>query len=271
MYYYGQVMKKYKWFTLASIILTPTVVVIRSTVIPLILAEMIETISQGLPSEALIPALLPKGILLVVLQIVVSGLLGELRIYCAWKMELNAMYDLAVLCFNTVSRQSMSFHSDRFSGSLVSQTNKFIGAFERLFDVIIFNLIYILSVLVPIVAVLAVRVPWFALALVVFVVLYTLFAFLSFKKISHLSEEWASADTKQTGQLADSMSNILSVKSYGREVHELKRYEKFSNKSRVCGLAQMRATIKRDLAFSGINIGISGWDEDGEDYGGIAE
>ena len=252
LHYYGQILKKYRLLTIGSFILTPTVVVIRSTVIPLILAEMIEAVSNGAQPEQLIP----KGVLLVALQIVVSGLLGELRIYCAWKMELDAMYDLAVLCFNTVSKQSMSFHSDRFSGSLVSQTNKFIGAFERFFDVIIFNLTYLLSVLVPIIVVLAVRVPWYAAALTLFIILYTLFAFLSFKKISHLSEEWASADTRQTGQLADSMSNILSVKSYGREAHELKRYEKFSNKSRSCGFAQMSATIKRDLAFSGVNIGI---------------
>ena len=51
-----------------------------------------------------------------------------------------AMYDLAMQCFNTVSEQSMQFHSNRFSGSLVFQSNKFVGSFERLMDVIIWDL-----------------------------------------------------------------------------------------------------------------------------------
>lgn len=254
--YYGAVMLKYKWQTLASLILTPTVVIVRSTLIPLILADMIDTISAGQPLEELSGYLLPRGIILILLQIVVSGFLGELRIYMVWRMELDAMYDLATLCFNAISKQSMSFHSDRFSGSLVSQTNKFIGSFERFFDVAIFNLVYLIAVLVPMLIVLGKRVPLFALALLIFILLYILFSYLSFKKISHLSEEWAAADSRQTGQLSDSVSNILSVKSYGREAYERKRYAKISEESRQCGYAQMKATIKRDIAFSGVNVGI---------------
>ena len=79
---------------------------------------------------------------------------------------------------------------------------------------------------------------------------------LTFKKISHLSKERAEAENKQTGQLADSVSNILSVKSYGRESHERHRYANFNRASYNAGIAQMNATMKRDLAFNFVNIGI---------------
>ena len=256
LYYYWQASKKYKWYAIGTLVSTPIVVLIRTTLIPLIFAEMIDKISAGIPNEQILPTLLPQGLLLIGLHLVGSAILGWLRVYWCWRYELLVMYDLATLCFNTVSAQSMQFHSDRFSGSLVSQTNKFIGAFERFFDVLIFDILYLISMLVFIMVVLLPRSPIFAISLFAFVCLYTLCSALTFKKISHLSSDRAAAETKQTGQLADSLSNILAVKSYGRESHERHRYANFNRASYNAGLAQMNATMKRDLAFNFVNIGI---------------
>ena len=256
LHYYGIVFKKYKFYTLGSILATPLVVLVRATLIPLIFANMIDQIAAGIPNDQIIPVLLPQAIALLACHIIGSCILGWLRVYWVWKMELKAMYDLATMCFDTVCTQSMQFHSDRFSGSLVSQTNKFIGAFERFFDVVIFDILYLVSLLVSMMAVLIPRAPWFALGLIVFIILYVLCSALCFKKIAHLSREWAEAENKQTGQLADSVSNILSVKSYGREAHERHRYANFNRASMNAGFAQMRATMKRDMGFNLVNIGI---------------
>ncbi len=256
LYYYWQASKKYKWYAIGTVLSTPIVVLIRTTLIPLICAEMIDAISAGIPNDQVIPVLLPKGLLLIGLYLGGSAILGWLRVYWCWKYELLAMYDLATLCFNTISAQSMQFHSDRFSGSLVSQTNKFIGSFERFFDVMIFDVIYLVSMLFFIMIVLVPRSPIFAFSLIAFVALYTLCSALTFKRISHLSSERAAAENKQTGQLADSVSNILAVKSYGRESHERHRYANFNRASYNAGIAQMNATMKRDLAFNFVNIGI---------------
>ena len=166
------------------------------------------------------------------------------------------MYDLATMCFDTVCTQSMQFHSDRFSGSLVSQTNKFVGSFERFFDLLIFQILYLVSLIVTMMAVLVSRAPWFAFGLLIFIALYILCSAITFKKISHLSREWSEAENKQTGQLADSVSNIISVKSYGREAHERRRYAKFSRASMNAGFANMHAHMKRDIGFNLVNIGI---------------
>lgn len=256
LYYYWQASKKYKWYAIGTVLSTPIVVLIRTTLIPLICAEMIDAISAGIPNEQVIPVLLPKGLMLIGLYLGGSAILGWLRVYWCWKYELLAMYDLATLCFNTVSAQSMQFHSDRFSGSLVSQTNKFISSFERFFDVMIFDIIYLVSMLFFIMIVLIPRSPIFAISLISFVAIYTLCSALTFKRISHLSSERATAENKQTGQLADSLSNILAVKSYGRESHERHRYANFNRASYNAGIAQMNATMKRDLAFNFVNIGI---------------
>ena len=256
LYYYWQSSKKYKWYAIGTIISTPIVVLIRTSLIPLIFAEMIDAISGGLTEEQIIPVLLPKGIALIALYLFGSAILGWLRVYWCWKYELLALYDLGTVCFNAISAQSMRFHSDRFSGSLVSQTNKFIGSFERFFDLIIFDILYLISMVVFIMVILLPRSPLFAVALLVLIALYVMCSALTFKKISHLSKERAEAENKQTGQLADSVSNILSVKSYGRESHERHRYANFNRASYNAGIAQMNATMKRDLAFNFVNIGI---------------
>ncbi|MDO4220081.1 MAG: ABC transporter ATP-binding protein [Candidatus Saccharibacteria bacterium] len=256
LYYYWQSSKKYKWYALGTIISTPIVVLIRTTLIPLIFAEMIDVISGGIAADQIIPVLLPKGITLISLYLVGSAILGWFRVYWCWKYELLALYDLGTVCFNAISTQSMRFHSDRFSGSLVSQTNKFIGSFERFFDLIIFDILYLVSMIVFFMVVLVPRSPLFAFSLLAFIAIYVLCSALSFKKISHLSKERAEAENKQTGQLADSVSNILSVKSYGRESHERHRYANFNRASYNAGIAQMNATMKRDLAFNFVNIGI---------------
>ena len=166
------------------------------------------------------------------------------------------MYELATQCFDSVCQQSMQFHSDRFSGSLVSQTNKFVGSFERFFDVLIYEIVYLISLVVFIMVVLIPRAPWFAFGLTAFIVLYTICSALTSDRIAHLSKERAEAENKQTGQLADSVSNILSVKSYGRESHERHRYANFNRASYSAGLAEIRGTMTRDLWFNIVNIGI---------------
>ena len=255
LHYYWEATKRHKFFAFGTLIVTPIVVVVRMTLIPYIFACMIDKVSAGIEPDQIIPVLLPYAIEMIACQVIGSIILGWLRIYWVWKFELIAMYELATQCFNTVSAQSMQFHSDRFSGSLVSQTNKFVGGFERFFDLLVFDILFLIVMVASAMVVLFARAPWFAAGLLVFIILYILTAALSFKRISHLSREWAEAENKQTGQLADSISNILSVKSYGREAHERHRYANFSRTTMNAGLRQMRAT-KRDMGFNTVNTGI---------------
>ena len=256
LYYYWQTSKKYKWYAIGTFLSTPIVVLIRTTLIPLIFANMIDAISVGIPNDQIVPTLLPQGLLLIGLFFGGSVVLGWLRVYWSWKFELKVLYDLSAICFDTISSQSMQFHSDRFSGSLVSQTNKFVGSFERFFDVLIYEIVYLISLVVFIMVVLIPRAPWFAFGLTAFIVLYTICSALTSDRIAHLSKERAEAENKQTGQLADSVSNILSVKSYGRESHERHRYANFNRASYSAGLAEIRGTMTRDLWFNIVNIGI---------------
>lgn len=249
LHYYWQATKKHKGLFVTGILVTPIVVASRTVMVPYFTADIIGKVSAGIDPVVEWSAFMPSIIGLLACYLLGSELLGHIRIWAVWKLELKVAYDLATYCFDKVCTQSMRFHSNRFSGSLVSQTNKFVGGYERLFDTLIFSVLWLGISVVASVAILAVRAPLFAIILVAVVLLYTAVATLSYKKVGKLSAKYASAETKQTGQLADSMSNILAVKSYGRESHEKRRYAGFSNATFDAGMNQMRAVIIRDVWF----------------------
>ena len=208
-------------------------------------------------SETIWRDLVPLAIFVIILRFAGSAILNEIRTYCHWKMEIFAMYDLANRAFDAVSAQSMQFHSDRFSGSLVSQTNKFVAAFERFFDSVVWSLMPMLTIIIASLAVLYTRVPLFALILTFLVIAYALIAYVWFKKMAPYNEAHASAENKQTGQLADSITNIASVKSYAREKHEHRRFAKYNRDTARAYSDVLRVNIERNIFFDFIYLGIT--------------
>ncbi len=57
-------------------------------------------------------------ILALVLVNLVGQILSKLQDYAVYKLEIAGNYHLARLCFDTLSNQSMTFHTSRFGGSL---------------------------------------------------------------------------------------------------------------------------------------------------------
>ncbi len=257
LYYYLREVIKYKWYSLGTFILTPIVVFIRAILAPLIFADLIEKASLGLPLDELLKVALVEVIAFIILYAFNKLVLEELRLAWCWKLELLAMYDLSNMAFNTVCAQSMQFHNDRFSGSLVSQTNKFVWAFERLFDTVIWDLWPTLTYIIMVIIVLAPQVPWFVIGVIVFGIFYAIISICSMNKIADLNKSEAEAEAKQTGQLADSITNIISVKSYARESHERHRYANFSRRVLNVGDDLKRATIQRDIMFNCVQVGIT--------------
>jgi len=258
LHYYLKEIRRYKWWSLGMLVTTPLVVFIRSALGPLILANIIGKVSSGeIPDDQLFATLAPEALAFLGIFLLSSTVLEKLRLYFCWKMELKAMYNLAATCFNTLATQTMQFHNDRFGGSLVSQTNKFVAAFERFVDSFTWNAFPLISSIVFILIILWPLAPLFAAFLAWFIIIYTLISGLTFKRIAHLNEAEASAQNRQTGQLADSITNILSVKSYGREAHERRRYANFQRASLNASFALMRSVIVRDIMFSFVGVGIT--------------
>ena len=257
LHYYWSAQWRHKFLMLGTFISTPLVILWRSVVQIYILADIVTKITESPSMDRIMNELLPEAILFIVLKLVFSALLGELRVYWHWKMEINTIYDLSNMCFNTIAAQSMQFHNNRFSGSLVSQVNKFVSAYERFMDVLVWDVIPFLVTLIVSLAVLFVRIPLFAAGLLVLVIIYAVIVFLAFKKIIPLNLKMANSENRATGQLADSITNIISVKSYAKENYERRRFRDYRQKVADATSKLLGAEMKRNISFDFVYVGIS--------------
>ena len=262
LHYFLKANKNYKWLALGVFIVTPIVIFVRTILAPLVVANIIDILSSARPEDFINPGnifqiplvqkVLPQGIFLILCQLIGSSILGNLRVYLVWKMELLTINDLSIQCFDTINNQSMQFHSDRFSGSLTAQVGRFTRAYERFTDSIIFNIVPLIVTFSSIFIILINRAPTFAILLMIFSAVFAVVSSRSFKRIGECNEKEAAAQNKQTGQLTDSITNIISVKSYAQENYERTRYTKFQAETLAAGENSMRATIHRDVIFDSI-------------------
>ena len=123
LHYFWQEVKKYKWWSISVIVVTILVVFVNAILGPLVFSDLIGKVSSTSDLASIIPGLLTEALVYLGLYAFSNFVLDQLRLYLCWESELKAMYDLSNQCFDVISAQSMQFHSDRFSGSLVSLTN----------------------------------------------------------------------------------------------------------------------------------------------------
>ena len=101
---------------------------------PLIVGQIVDMVGAGSvgPDEVL-TAFGPYILALIGVNIA-GQVCSKLQDYACAKLEIRAGYELGRLAFDTLSNQSMTFHTNRFGGSLVSSTQKFISAYSLLMD-----------------------------------------------------------------------------------------------------------------------------------------
>jgi ATP-binding cassette subfamily B protein len=256
-HYYLQEMKQSKGLALTAVLLTPLVIFGRVALVPYVTAQIIQLVSEGnIPPDQLWATMTPYIVAVAGGYLLFSVILGELRLWALWRLELKVMYRLSNKCFVRLSQQSMHFHNNRFGGSLVSQTGKFVSSFERLFDTLVWSLLPTVLSIFFVAVILWQSVPLYVVCLLVFVAIYVTFAYLSFRRVGELNKIEAETENARSGRLADAVTNILAVKSYGREPDEQRGFRAACQKVFNASRNIMRYVIKLDVAFALINTSI---------------
>ena len=150
----------------------------------------------------------------------------------------------------------MFFHSSKFSGSLVSQTNKLSGATERFWDTIIWSILPLTISLIGSIIVLSTLLWQYALFLLILSIVFSVVVYYGSKPMAKLNKKEAKASNKLSGQLADMLSNVLAVKSSGAEATEQQRFKKTVNSWRSASLDTMHGFLRVSTVYSTINMSI---------------
>ena len=202
-------------------------------------------------ADQVLPVFGPYVLALLVVN-AVGQTLSKLQDYSVYKLEINGDYQLSRLCFDTLSNQSMTFHNSRFGGSLVSQTSRFVSGYSGLIDVVTYSLWPTLASIVLTVGILAPIAPLFVAILVVMLVLYVVIAYGMYRRILPLSAEASRAQNKLSGVLSDAVTNILAVKTYGREDYERGLFTTADREAMAAENVNMRATMRRGFTTSAL-------------------
>lgn len=163
-------------------------------------------------------------------------------------------YDLATTAFDCLCNQSLAFHSNRFGGTLVSQTSKFMAGYTQLISTMNFPFLPILCSITFTCLILFPAVPAYATVLLVMLAVYATVSYLMYKRILHLNEKAASAQNQLSGELSDAVANILAVKTYGREDYERSLFDTANREVVARDSKRMRASLARGITTAAITV-----------------
>ena len=219
---------------------------------PLIIAQLLSIIQHNQLHDS-------KNLWTLIALYSVSGLWSSvigwrLVLYLVWTFETAMQRDLYAQCFSKLTNQTLFFHSNKFGGSLVSQTNKLVGAVESFWDTIIWSVLPLVVSLVGSIIVLSTLLWQYALFLLIFSIVFSIVVYYGSKPMAKLTKKEAKASNKLNGQLADVISNVLAVKSSGAEATEQKFFAKTVSSWRNSSLDVMRGFLKVSTVYSSINI-----------------
>lgn len=174
-----------------------------------------------------------------------------------WRWEELIMKDLAMNAFGHLEKMSYSFFANRFGGSLVNQVNKFVHSFERLTDALTWNVFKLVVGIFFTIVILAPKAPLIVLAIIAISVIYVPLVWLYRRRQLPYNRRWAASETKRTGQLADSITNILAVKSFANEKLERKLMKERVTEVYERSMDTMRLNMKQEFVSGGLQRSIN--------------
>lgn len=221
---------------------------------PYVMSLIVDRVAADpVSADQVIPVFGPYILALVLINLFGQGF-SKLQDYTLWKLEIAVNYDLATQAFDTLCNQSMSFHSNRFGGTLVSQTSKYMNAYNQLIEVITWPVLPITEAIVFICLLLGPRVPLYTVILMVMLAVYAFVSYRMYKRILNLNEQAASAQNDLSGELSDSVANILSVKTYGREDYERSLFDAANRNVVARDSKRMMASLMRGIVTACIAL-----------------
>lgn len=247
-----------KRYLIPLIILIPIVILLGDFLVPYIISQVLQAISRGNATSASLWHQFDSQLVLFIGAIVISRIFGwRIIIWLLWHLELRVMDSLAQRSFAHLMQMSANFHANRFGGSLVSHANKLTHAFERCFDVTMFELYPLILTLIATIAILAPRVPLYAALLALLSIAFLVGTTLFSRKVRMMNALEAEAQSWQTGYLADSLTNVMAIKSFAATTHEQQRYKQAIDGVHAAGLSALRAATKRDFYSSIVTSSIT--------------
>ena len=256
LHYYWQATRKHLGLFVVLVIATILFVALTSYGNPYVMGLVIDRVAAEQVAADQVFEVFGPYIIALILVNLVGQVASKVQDYTLWKLEIAVNYDLATEAFDALCHQSMSFHTNRFGGTLVSQTTKFMNAYNQLIEVLTWPILPITVAIISIGVLLGPVVPLFTAILMAMLAVYAFVSYRMYKRILNLNEEAAGAQNQLSGELSDSVANILSVKTYGREDYERGLFDEANRNVVARDSKRMMASLARGIVTACIALAI---------------
>jgi len=252
--YYWKHVKKYRLFFFAEAIFLPLTVLVGQIIPTIIVANVLRRLSAGdfvahQPWQSFGPQIIAYASLIIITGMVMWRVIDKI----GWYLEGKIQQDIANEIFNHLANQSADFHANRFSGSLVSYSNRLITSYVRIADTTFYSTLPLVSYIVFASIIMVSRAPIFVALLLLFSTIYLTVATYASKPVRKAGERHADAESSQTGYLADMIGNVMAVKSFSGEEHERKGFYKKTEQTHHELKRSMRAHMKQMYYFGAVS------------------
>lgn len=196
---------------------------------PIFFKQIVDTLSEGAVDKATLAPRLFFLIGIIIALNLVALTLGRTSKYMHLSFEIKVIERLRNFTFRKLESHSQTFFANTFAGSLVTKSRRFVGAFETMFDIFIYNFWNVTIVLVGALVVLSMESLVIAGILFAWILLYlAIVIFFVKKKIKYDLEE-AKSDSRIGGRLADVFGNNVAVKTFSASSRETSSFAEITD------------------------------------------
>lgn len=222
-HYYWQATKRYKLALSIMLLVIPLAVASGSIGYYYVLSHIVDLLGKVGQDPQLVHRLWELFALLVGMSVVEFGAWRSVG-FATMYQQAHTMKDLERMMFKHLMRHSYKFFTNRFAGSIVTQFNRYLRSYENLEDVFLFEIYPMVLRISFAVTVLFFTVSWIGWALLLWTIFFIVsVGWLSFKKMP-ISKKAAAADSRVTGEVADAVTNVLTIKMFARNRYERERF-----------------------------------------------
>ena len=227
---------------------------VESYAAPFFLAQFIDGLQKGTLSLHGSWPLIATYAVVLLLSTVVSW---RITLWATWTFEVYANRDLAKRIIDKLTAHSLNFHANRFGGSLISQSTKLLGASERFWDTIIWDMLPVVTGITITIIVTSFIFPPYAIFLAIVTLIFTTSIYIGSRFILVRTKKENTAYNKLTGYIADIVTNIVTVKSFGAEKHETKALGERAQKWSAASLHTMRGVMGVSAGWAVLMVGFN--------------